>query len=236
MKNGLFALILLTSFSSYAKKYNLKLTFIDGYTNEAIVNEKVTVRIISLDWSEEFVTNSKGRINFNFNAENFIQYNFQFASHEYQFQTRQRYLGDESNIDLTFELYPSKKYERLISNNESTFLTTIPEEVDGTNCIESSIKVDEFLTELFIDEHLQVPYWYGDYGFKVEFLVEATFCSTGKPYEVKIIESSDHHLNDEIKRLVRLLPESDNKSCEGLYKKTVQFPIVIDHSIGIEED
>lgn len=236
ISNWLFFTVLLFSISAQAKNYNMHLTFIDGYNNKVISEEKVRVRIDNLDWSEEFTTNKEGSIDFSFDTEHFIKYSFQFESGNYQFQIRERYLGEQTDIDLTFEMYPSKKYEKSIAQSEAEVLQGLKDAPKDLEFGVTKDKIADVLTEMFIDENIQLPYWYGDYGFKVEFLVQAVFGPTGKVYQVEILESSDHHLNEEITRLVRLIPESEVPLCTEDYKMTVQFPIVIDHRMDFWEE
>ncbi|NVK63940.1 MAG: hypothetical protein HWE22_05105 [Flavobacteriales bacterium] len=233
MKHLILVVLLILSFSSYAGKYNMQLTFVDGYTNEVIANERVTVRITNLDWKKEFTTNSKGEIDFKFKAKHFIKYSFDFACGKYEFQVRERYLREDKNIKITFKLYPSEEYEKMIKADEEKKLSLLTEAPDSVQCFSTTNEVSNFLEESIINKYLQLPYWYGDYGFKVEFLVQATFNPTGKPLQVEIVESSDHHLNQEIIRLVRLIPERKTPICDKQYKRTLQFPVVIDHDLGM---
>jgi spore coat protein U-like protein len=227
----LFLVVCITIFSlpSYAAKYSLELTFVDGYTNQPISNEVLSFRIVNLDWSKKLTTNSDGTIEVNFKAKHFIKYNFDFESGNYEFQTRERYLNDSKNIQITFELYPSRKYEKSIAAHETSFLEGLSEAPDSITCLPTADDVADFLSERIVDQHLQLPFWYGDYGFRVDFVVEAVFGPNGKPYQVKIIESSDKHLNSEIIRLVRLIPEKEKTTCSGQFKRTIRFPVVIDH-------
>lgn len=236
MRIYIIALLLLLCKTSFGKEYNMKLTFVDGYTNKVIANEKLTLKIISIDWSEEFVTDSNGSIQFDFEAEHFIQYNFRFESGDFQFQTRQRYLSDDSEITITFNMYPSRKYEKRILEKEKNTIENLTEAPDSISCLEDSFLEQNSLDEYLIDENLQLPYWYGDYGFKVKYLVQVTLDPFGTPLLVEVVESSDDHLIMEIIRLVRLSPKWDQTPCGEKYSKTIQLPIIIDRDNLIWEE
>lgn len=229
MRLLLLMLAILLSNATYGKKYNLKLSFVDGYTNKQIINEKVTIKILESDWSKDFITDSTGSVEFQFKADHFIQYNFRFESDDYQFQTRQRYLFGDGDIEISFELYPSEEYESRILELEKKIVDELIEEPDSIDCLKITPEELQSMNS-YVDNNMQVPYWFGDYGWKIEYLVQVTLDPTGKPLLIEIIESSDDHLIMEIIRLVRLMPNWKRNNCDGEYKKTVQFPLIIDHS------
>lgn len=232
-------LLALTSFLllgilSFGAEYNLTLTFIDGYSNEAITGEKLTLEIVNIPLSKELTTDMKGSVNVKFEADKLIQYFFRFRSGNFEFQTHEHQLGASKNIELSFYLYPTEKYEKEILENETKKLSKLQEESADVNCIGKSF--DKVLPQFdeVINKNLLLPSWYLNSGVKANFSVQVTLDKSGNLGQVKILESSDKNLNQEVIRLVRLMDDLEFTACEGDFKKTVTFPVVIERSASIK--
>ncbi len=234
MKTLFFLFLFATQFL-IAGQHQMKLTFIDGYSNKPIVNQEVKVEVVKPKLSLTFTTDANGAITFSFKSGNFIEYNFNFTSGDFDAQTRQRYFDTENDADITFYLYPSSTYESRIVQEETKKLEQFPELKDATVCPAPTFPEGQEAFQSFVYENLQTPYDYGDLGFDAHFKIEFMLGPDGKPSLVKVLESSDENLNMEAIRLVRAMPNWIVEKCEGKdYKRKVTLPLDIELGMVFE--
>lgn len=221
----------LLSANSFAKERTMKLTFTDGYTHAPIAHQSVKIEIKSQKWSRVLTTDAAGSVLMVFKAKKFIQYDFEFVSGDFEPQTRERYLADDGYDEIDFDMYPSAAYEARILQQETAMLSAFEQVPEDAPCPNLRLPDAEALP-MFVDEHLQVPNTYADYGYVLHFLVEFTLTAEGKPYLVNVVESSDPAMNMEAIKLVRVLPVAVLDTCpDKKYKKTVRLPLEIDRGL-----
>lgn len=231
----LFFLFLFATRFLFAGQHQMKLTFVDGYSNKPIVNQEVKLEIVKPKFLQTFSTDASGSIAFSFKSKDFIEYTFSFASGDFEAQTRQRYFDNEMDAEITFYLYPSMQYEKRIETAENKLLSQYEELKDDNNCSEPSPAIGGEAYESFIYDNLQTPYDYGDLGFEAHFKIEFMLGPDGKPSLVKVLESSDENLNMEAIRLVRAMPIWIVEKCEGKdYKRKVVLPLDIELGMDFE--
>ena len=211
----------------------MKLTFIDGYSNQRLSNKEVLLKIVKPNFSETFITDENGSISFSFKSGDKIEYQFEFTSGDFELQKRQRYFVNDKNADITFYLYPSEKYENRIIQEESNLMAQY-EEINGDSiCPLPNFPEGADAIQSFVYDNLQTPYNYGDLGFEAHFKIEFILGPDGKPYLINILESTDKNLNMEAIRLIRSMPGWILEGCEGKkYKRKMIIPIDIDLSMG----
>lgn len=223
--------LLLLSFKSFAKEHTMKLTFTDGYSQQPIANQPVKIEIKNQKWSRILLTDATGSVVMVFKAKKFIDYEFGFVSGDFEPQLRKRYLSYDGYDEIDFDMYPSAAYEARILEQETGLLSAFEKIPEGSDCFNPQLPDAETLG-MFVDERLQVPATYGDYGYQLHFLIEFTLTAEGKPYLVSILESSDPEMNMEAVRLVRAFRVPVTDACENRqYQKTVRMPLDIDREL-----
>ena len=212
----------------------MKLTFVDAYTNVEIVGDSVAFESVSLGFSRKLITDKTGSITVEFKPKRYvkvIEYDFYFLSDKYLGQSRNRYLNKENLIEITFFVYPNEQYEKRIWEQEEHLLSGMNESQANSNCIQQTFTDRDDLNESFIDLNLQTPSHIGDYGYLAKFTVSFKLTSKGVPLQIEFLQSTHPDLDDEIKRLVRLLPEWTDQNCEENEFSQIETEIIIDHEM-----
>jgi hypothetical protein len=234
MKILFLCALLVLSNHCLGKTYTMKLTFIDAYTNSEIIGDSVVLESVNVGFGKKFITDNYGSICFEFKPKNYIdvmEYDFYFLSDKYLGQTRDRYLTDTRFIEITFFVYPNEEYESKIWEIENNILSGMHVKQENINCIQENFKDRNDLNESFIDENLQTPSHIGDYGYLAKFKVTFKLTNKGKPFQIEILESTHKELNEEIKRLIRLLPEWSDQKCQENEYSQIETNIIIDHQL-----